>query len=163
MTDIIDRLVRYAGSTCLSTMTELAAAAEIKKLRAEIEAMKQQKPAAWREFDGEGGYDYRSFNDNENFRDEYIKRNGNKYATWVEPLYLATGAQSDLNLACPSVQKRLAAQWGYVRSDAQAVPEGFQLVPIEPTPEMLARTSAPGCAKSDWEKMIAAAPKPEDK
>lgn len=77
-------------------------------------------------------------------------------------LYLAPGAQSDLNLSCKSVQKRLAAQWGYVRSDAQAVPEGFQLVPIEPTPEMLARTSAPGCAKSDWEKMIAAAPKPEE-
>lgn len=44
---------------------------------------------AWREFDGEGGYDYRTYDDNENFRDEYIKRNGQRYASWVEPLYTA--------------------------------------------------------------------------
>ena len=47
----------------------------------------EQEPVAWREFDGEGGYDYRTYDDNENFRDEYIKRNGQRYASWVEPLY----------------------------------------------------------------------------
>ena len=44
-------------------------------------------PVAWRTFDGEGGYDYRSFEDNENHKEDYIKRNGDKYKDWVEPLY----------------------------------------------------------------------------
>lgn len=47
------------------------------------------EPVAWRTFDGEGGYEYRSYEDNENYREEYIKRNGEKYASWVEPLYTA--------------------------------------------------------------------------
>lgn len=54
-----------------------------------IEQAERQEPVAWREFDGEGGYDYRTYDDNENFRDEYIKRNGQRYASWVEPLYAA--------------------------------------------------------------------------
>lgn len=49
----------------------------------------EQEAVAWRTFDGEGGYDYRSYEDNENYREEYIKRNGEKYASWVEPLYTA--------------------------------------------------------------------------
>jgi hypothetical protein len=60
-------------------------------LRAAIE--QAEKPVAWREFDGEGGYDYRTYDDNENFRDEYIKRNGEKYADWVDPLYTAPPQQ----------------------------------------------------------------------
>jgi len=63
---------------------------EAEKLRAELDALKQdvekQEPVAWRTFDGEGGYDYRSFSDNEDYRDEFIERNPN-HATWVEPLY----------------------------------------------------------------------------
>ncbi len=58
-------------------------------LRLAIEQAERQEPVAWREFDGEGGYDYRTYDDNENFRDEYIKRNGQRYASWVEPLYAA--------------------------------------------------------------------------
>lgn len=46
------------------------------------------EPVAWRTFDGEGGYDYRSYEDNETYRDDYIKRNGPKYPNWVQPLYL---------------------------------------------------------------------------
>lgn len=97
------------------------------------------------------------------------------------PLYLAPGAQSDLNLSCKSVQKRLAAQWGYVKS-GDAVPEGFQLVPIEPTSEMLdALEGSPWVIEGSisgntfirkehadqryvhdgWSAMLAAAPKPE--
>jgi hypothetical protein len=45
---------------------------------------------AWREFDGEGGYTYFAYQDNETWRDEYIERNGEKYANWVEPLYTAS-------------------------------------------------------------------------
>lgn len=34
----------------------------------------------------------------------------------------------------------------------------WKLVPIEPTPEMLAATSWPGCAGADYAKMVSAAP-----
>jgi hypothetical protein len=44
-------------------------------------------PLAWRTFDGEGGYDYRTYEDNETYRDDYIARNGPRYRDWVEPLY----------------------------------------------------------------------------
>ena len=43
---------------------------------------------------------------------------------------------------------------------APKVGEGFVMVPREPTPEMLAATSWPGCAARDYAKMLAAAPTP---
>jgi hypothetical protein len=46
-----------------------------------------QEPTAWQTFDGEGGYDFRQFAGNETYREDYIKRNGEKYAAWVVPLY----------------------------------------------------------------------------
>jgi hypothetical protein len=49
-------------------------------------ALEQPEPVAWRTFDGEGGYDYRTYDDNENYRDEWDKRNPN-HKGWVEPLY----------------------------------------------------------------------------
>ncbi len=111
MTDIVDELRARA----LQGRFNLEAADEIERLRAELDAfrnnytlalgaidalsaeldaLKGQEPVAWRTFDGEGGYDYRSFSDNEDYRDEFIERNPN-YATWVEPLYAhPTPAQS---------------------------------------------------------------------
>lgn len=51
--------------------------------------------------------------------------------------------------------------WHVAAATDPAVNGGWRLVPLEPTEEMLARTSAPGCAKADWEKMISAVvPKP---
>ena len=49
------------------------------------------EPVAWQTFDGEGGYDYRSYEDNEDYRDDYIKRNSSQkfYENWVIPLYRA--------------------------------------------------------------------------
>jgi len=47
-----------------------------------------------------------------------------------------------------------------VRLNAQGVPEGWKLVPEEPTEEMLAATSWPGCAKTDYQHMLRAAPQP---
>lgn len=47
-----------------------------------------QEPVAWRTFDGEGGYDYRTYDDNENYRAEWEQRNPN-HKGWVEPLYAA--------------------------------------------------------------------------
>lgn len=127
-----------------------------------LEVLRQQKPVAWREFDGEGGYDYRSFADNEAFRDEYIKRNGEKYATWVEPLYAAPGAQAavpdgwlraideelvgahigvadasdDYAAAKENLNKLIC--WHVAVATDPAVNGGWQLVPIEPTSAMTA-------------------------
>jgi hypothetical protein len=46
-------------------------------------------PFAWAEFDGEGGYDLRLYENNEDFNQEYVERNGEKYSGWVMPLYTA--------------------------------------------------------------------------
>ena len=69
--------------------------AELASLRAERDALKAEiaalrgsaEPVAWQTFDGEGGYDYRSFKGNEDYRDAFVRRNGLKYAQWVDPLY----------------------------------------------------------------------------
>jgi hypothetical protein len=49
-------------------------------------------PFAWAEFDGEGGYDLRLYENNEDFNQEYVERNGEKYSGWVMPLYTAPPA-----------------------------------------------------------------------
>lgn len=49
-------------------------------------AQPEQEPVAWRTFDGEGGYDYRSYEDNESYADDWNKRNPN-HAGWVDKLY----------------------------------------------------------------------------
>ncbi len=46
----------------------------------------EQEPVAWRTFDGEGGYDYCSYEDNESYADDWSKRNPN-HAGWVDKLY----------------------------------------------------------------------------
>jgi hypothetical protein len=48
----------------------------------------QQEPVAWRTFDGEGGYDYRTHADNEDYAAEWAKRNP-RHVGWVERLYTA--------------------------------------------------------------------------
>ena len=74
-----------------------------------------------------------------------------------EPLY--TGQSS---YACVEDVEAAAR---YLRDCAEAepvatVPHGWKLVPIAPTPEMLATTSWPGCAATDYAHMLAAAPQP---
>lgn len=49
----------------------------------------EQEPFAWAVFDGEGGYDFWLYEGNETFREDFILRNGSKYANWVIPLYAA--------------------------------------------------------------------------
>ena len=46
----------------------------------------EAEPVAWRTFDGEGGYDYRDFYQNEAYELEW-KRLNPAYADWVTPLY----------------------------------------------------------------------------
>jgi hypothetical protein len=56
---------------------------ELTKLGQEIEA---QEPDAWREFDGEGGYYYRSYEHNEDYCSKWDANNPN-HKGWVQPLY----------------------------------------------------------------------------
>ena len=48
-------------------------------------------PLAWATFDGEGNYDFRSYENNETYRDKYLncsdEKYAKKYANWVIPLY----------------------------------------------------------------------------
>lgn len=90
-----------------------AAKAEIVTLRVKIEMMERQEPVAWRTFDGEGGYDYRSYADNENYQLGWNARNPN-YAGWVEPLYLAPGAQPAPSV--PDDVMRDAERYRYLRA-----------------------------------------------
>ena len=53
------------------------------------EELARQVPFAWATFDGEQGYDLRLYEEDEDYREDYIKRNGEKYASWVTPLYTA--------------------------------------------------------------------------
>lgn len=55
-------------------------------MREKLEMLDKQEPVAWRTFDGEGGYDYRSYEDNESYADEWDKRNPN-HKGWVDKLY----------------------------------------------------------------------------
>lgn len=92
MTDIVDRL----NDSLSAGYSELrkAAAAEITQLRAKIAEMEKQEPVAWRTFDVAGGYDYRSYEDNKNYKLGWDARNPN-HIGWVEPLYALPGAQGE--------------------------------------------------------------------
>ena len=46
----------------------------------------EQELVAWRTFDGEGGYDYCSYEHNESYADDWDKRNPN-HKGWVDALY----------------------------------------------------------------------------
>lgn len=59
-------------------------------------------------------------------------------------------------------QTRKYGQQCYAAGRAAAIPPGWKLVPVEPTPEMLNATSWPSCARTDYAHMLAAAPAPED-
>ena len=54
----------------------------------EAERESSDEPAAWAVFDGEGGWDFRCYKMNENFKEEFLKRNPDPmYREWVHPLY----------------------------------------------------------------------------
>ena len=64
----------------------------------------KQEPVAWRTFDGEGGYDYRSYEDNESYADDWDKRNPN-HKGWVEPLYTTSQKRTWVGLTVEEVEK----------------------------------------------------------
>ena len=67
-------------------------------------AQPEQGPVAWRTFDGEGGYDYRSYEDNESYADDWDKRNPN-HKGWVEPLYTTSQKRTWVGLTVEEVEK----------------------------------------------------------
>ncbi len=54
----------------------------------------EQKPVAWRTFDGEGGYDYRDYELNEDYGHWWEERHPN-HKNWVDPLYTAPPQQQN--------------------------------------------------------------------
>jgi hypothetical protein len=62
-------------------------ASDIMLLSEAAQALAQeQEPVAWRTFDGEGQYEYRAYEENETYAEDWDKRNPNQKG-WVEPLY----------------------------------------------------------------------------
>lgn len=71
----------------------------------------EQEPVAWRTFDGEGGYDYRSYDDNENYAAEWAQRNP-RHVDWVEPLYTAPQRREWVKMTDAEIFASLKATFG---------------------------------------------------
>lgn len=77
------------GSGKRYTFTEESLFAFLEKWARE-KAPAQDEPFAWATFDGEGSYDLRLYENNEDYRDDYLKLNtAPMYQGWVFPLYAA--------------------------------------------------------------------------
>ena len=91
------------------------ARAKVDTIQAAISALRAtpaepvQEPVAWRTFDGEGGYDYRTYEDNEDYAAEWAKRNP-RHVGWVEPLFTAPPKQPAEPVQEPGFWGRVAAR-----------------------------------------------------
>ena len=98
-----------------------------KAIRAELaKPVEPVEPAAWRTFDGEGGYMFRAYEDNEDYQEWWEKRNPH-HKGWVEPLYLhpPTPAWHD----APEVAA-LKAERDAAMKDAERMKEGLDAVEV---------------------------------
>jgi hypothetical protein len=68
----------------------------------------EQEPVAWRTFDGEGQYEYRAYEENESYADDWNKRNPN-HAGWVDKLYTHSQPEQE-PMALPPVQFEKVAE-----------------------------------------------------
>lgn len=88
---------------------ETALAEEALQRLTDVQQEMEQEPVAWRTFDGEGGYDYRTYEGNEDYAAEWAQRNP-RYIGWVEPLYAAPPQRKPLTEEernfCPRCGKR---------------------------------------------------------
>ena len=75
----------------------------------------EQEPVAWRTFDGEGDYDYRNYDMNENYADEWNKTHP-KHKGWGEPLYTALPTQRK-----PLTDDQIMEMYNEPRSDAEMI------------------------------------------
>ena len=180
-------------TAAIDAAVEMIEAAEKERdaLRAKIAEMEQQAPARlviatayrWR-YRGAVMWQYGELT-------EETARRAKEHNHEVQPLYALPGAQAQPASSIPveAIGKMLADVMAVAVSNgansvsmpdeyvevavwlqgecptqpAPSVPEGWQLVPIEPTQEMLDATSWPNCAGTDYKKMLAAAPRSEAK
>ena len=68
--------------------------------------------------------------------------------------------QTARDLVAERDQLRSALSTPAKAQPAPVVPDGWKLVPVEPTKEMLASVAWPECAKTDWNHMLTASPTP---
>lgn len=78
---------------------------ETERALAEVKAEQETTPFAWAIFDGEGVYDFVAHENNENYKADYIAKNGEKYAGWVVPLFEAVKALQVANDAFESIAR----------------------------------------------------------
>jgi hypothetical protein len=64
----------------------------------------KDEPVAWRTFDGEGGYDYQTYENNENYANNWNKCNPN-HKGWVEPLYTTPPQRTWVGLTDEEIDK----------------------------------------------------------
>jgi len=84
----------------------------MKVRQAVAQALAQSEPVAWRTFDGEGGYDYHTYEYNEDYAVKWDANNP-KHKGWVEPLY-TTPPQRTWNELTDEEYKELHLQMGAV-------------------------------------------------
>ena len=83
----LETIVELEYSNCTAVSDKKARDAK-SAIRAELaKPVEPVEPAAWRTFDGEGGYMFRAYEDNEVYKEWWEKRNPH-HKGWVEPLYL---------------------------------------------------------------------------
>lgn len=189
-----------AESLACDAIDELIA--ERDDLRAKIEAMERQEPVGkFIQHPSHGMWEQDGYGDNPDAKPLYalpgaqpapsvpsldmdaIERQNDELKEEVGKLrdalvLIADQYEPKCDLLIPSIARSaLCATGSYGQTKAQpapSVPEGWKLVPIEPTEKMINEgtraSTLPGphyidsaCAKQCWVNMIAAAPKPEER
>jgi hypothetical protein len=82
------------------------------------------EPVAWRTFDGEGGYDYRDFYQNEAYELEWKRRNPAR-ADWVTPLYARPPHAAWRPASDPPGDGRNVIVWYTPNDPAKGAPGGL--------------------------------------
>jgi hypothetical protein len=120
MTEQIETLMSLARKWVQARVSGNGGSPEQDALRQALEAaLKPGEPVAFRTFDGEGGYDYRTFDENENYQAEWESANPN-HKGWVDPLYTsAPPAQT------PPKQEPRTGVWGYIDAQVARDMQGF--------------------------------------
>jgi hypothetical protein len=83
----------------------------------------QDEPFAWATFDGEGGYDLRLYENNESYRDDYIKRNGPQFTSWVMALFTHPQASKPMT---EQQAHQLCFELGFTQNRVMALIRGVE-------------------------------------
>lgn len=106
-----------------------------------------QEPVAWRTFDGEGGYDYRTYEDNEDYAAEWAKRNP-RHVGWVEPLF--TVAQSIIQPEIKADKEPRLLPWKGLTEEEHTYYKACGFVGVKAVEEKLrARNSTLACNQGE--------------